>query len=385
MEQERLKIYQLLFSDEITSLNFSAFIKKHFATESTTKNLHDFLISKKSPRKMFYYTNTVDKFFKKYACDLFSNSTYCGGSGVVTPNPTPTGDFPPCVIKRGKVVKTPNGADVMVIKTTVWDKPSIQLYSKSTRFLVLSGEHKSKMGNYKCTQSGKLFLALDSEKKPDPIKDDPNKPTKDGLNKPKKIYVDCSDKDFPYDYRCRAPKIAEIQRCLGLEKKYQTGNFGPITKKAISEYAGIAFDDVKQITQELYDDIIYDCENTNQEIAQDSYVDNPKFPDNSAAPAIETPEYAQGFNNGRPTTDANATTDVNASTGQDLYNQFVESNNLVSIGNQRRILYKGDSLSNEDFNKLSRVIINKGYRLKKRNEVMRQDEENARYVWIRNK
>lgn len=96
MEQERLKMYQLLLSDEITSLSFSAFIKKYFATESTTKNLHDYLISKKTPRGTFYYTNLVGEFFKKYACDLFPNSTYCGGSGVVTtPNPTPNSNQTP--------------------------------------------------------------------------------------------------------------------------------------------------------------------------------------------------------------------------------------------------------------------------------------------------
>lgn len=88
------------------------------------------------------------------------------------PNPVPTGDFPPCAIKKGKVTKTPSGADVIVYKTTVWDKPSVQLYSKTNRFMVLTGTKKRKKGHYKCTQSGKLFLELDSEKKPDPKKDE---------------------------------------------------------------------------------------------------------------------------------------------------------------------------------------------------------------------
>lgn len=80
--------------------------------------------------------------------------------------PTPaSGDFPPCAIKKGKVRKTPSGADVIVYKTTVWDKPSIQLYAKTNRFTVLDGTHKAKKGFYKCTQSGKLFLELDTVKK----------------------------------------------------------------------------------------------------------------------------------------------------------------------------------------------------------------------------
>lgn len=87
MEQERLKMYQLLHGDEITPLGFSAFVSKYFATEATTKNLHDYLISKRSPRGEYYYSNPVGDFFKKYACDLFPNSTYCGGSGSATTTP----------------------------------------------------------------------------------------------------------------------------------------------------------------------------------------------------------------------------------------------------------------------------------------------------------
>jgi hypothetical protein len=87
MEQERLKMYQLLKGDEVTDLGFSAFVSKYFATEDITKNLYDDLISKKSPRGEFYYSNSVGDFFKKYACDLFPNSTYCGGSGSATTTP----------------------------------------------------------------------------------------------------------------------------------------------------------------------------------------------------------------------------------------------------------------------------------------------------------
>lgn len=113
-------------------------------------------------------------FFKNYACDLQPNSQYCTTQQNLTPNPNPTltSDFPPCAIKKGKVRKTPSGASVIVYKTSVWDKPSVQLYAKTNRFMVLDGSKKGKKGNYKCTQSGKLFLELDSEKKPDPKKDE---------------------------------------------------------------------------------------------------------------------------------------------------------------------------------------------------------------------
>ena len=83
-----------------------------------------------------------------------------------TPNPNPTlnNDFPPCASKKGKVVKTPKGIDVIVYKTTVWDTPLVQLFAKSTRFMVLGGKHKGEMGNYRCLQNNRLFLELDSVK-----------------------------------------------------------------------------------------------------------------------------------------------------------------------------------------------------------------------------
>jgi hypothetical protein len=83
-----------------------------------------------------------------------------------TPNPNPplNNDFPPCASKKGKVVKTPKGIDVIVYKTTVWDTPLVQLFAKSTRFMVLGGKHKGEKGNYKCLQNNKLFLELDSVK-----------------------------------------------------------------------------------------------------------------------------------------------------------------------------------------------------------------------------
>lgn len=112
------------------------------------------------------------KFLKKFPEyeDLVDFNLPNSNVKPVTPQvpavPTPTsGDFPPCAIKKGKVRKTPSGADVIVYKTTVWDKPSIQLYAKTNRFMVLDGTHKAKKGYYKCTQSGKLFLELDIVKK----------------------------------------------------------------------------------------------------------------------------------------------------------------------------------------------------------------------------
>jgi hypothetical protein len=61
-------------------------------------------------------------------------------------------------------------------------------------------------------------------------------------------YFDCSQKDFPYEYGCIAPKIAEIQTCKGITPN--KGYFGPKTKRALG---------YPVITKELYDNIMAEC------------------------------------------------------------------------------------------------------------------------------
>lgn len=151
MEQERLKMYQLLHGDGITELGFSAFVSKYFATEAKTKNLHDYLISKKSPRGNYYYSNPVGDFFKKYACDLFPNSTYCGGSGT---NTGATSNMFACVLKNSnyklqKDVATYTFPDA---KDGKW-----HLFS-NYRFFDTATKQK---GSWSCDGSDYYFIKLD--------------------------------------------------------------------------------------------------------------------------------------------------------------------------------------------------------------------------------
>lgn len=58
------------------------------------------------------------------------------------------------------------------------------------------------------------------------------KQTKPKSNVP---YHNCSDKDFPYEYGCQnIPIIGEIQKLLGIKP---TGNYGPLTYKALSKFS----------------------------------------------------------------------------------------------------------------------------------------------------
>lgn len=160
------------------------------------------------------------------------------------PNPAPTGDFPPCAIKKGKVRKTPSGASVIVYKTSVWDKPSIQLYAKTNRFMVLDGSKKGKKGYYKCTQSGKLFLELDSEKKPDPKKDEKKKQSS-GFTNTNLTLDDILKGKGSVKMGMKGPVVGEIQNILiklnqsKVSKSGKADNvFGKLTDLAVRQFQG---------------------------------------------------------------------------------------------------------------------------------------------------
>jgi len=77
-------------------------------------------------------------------------------------------------------------------------------------------------------------------------------------------FFDC--KDFPFRFGCRNPKIKEIQRCLGMDAKYQTGNFGPLTlAKLRNQYGTAQISDVSssgKIDETLYQTIMRNCGST---------------------------------------------------------------------------------------------------------------------------
>jgi hypothetical protein len=197
-----------------------------------TYNEFKIAMSDNSRRKKFYDMVTSKKM------DIGTFQEFENRIGVTSQTPPPTSeDFPPCAIKKGKVRKTPSGADVIVYKTTIWDKPNVQLYSKINRFVVLGGSEKGKMGNYKCTESGKLFLELDSEKKVDPN----NK--KQGLTSTNLTSDDILNGKGSVKIGMKGNVVGEIQNLLiskGFKEVSKTGNadntFGPLTDKMVREF-----------------------------------------------------------------------------------------------------------------------------------------------------
>lgn len=74
----------------------------------------------------------------------------------------------------------------------------------------------------------------------------------DGKKGGRQTYRNCND--FPFTFGCRNEIIKKVQKCLGMEERYQTGNFGPITLNKLRTARG----EIK-ITKEVYDSIMQNC------------------------------------------------------------------------------------------------------------------------------
>jgi len=209
----------------------------------------DFKVAMSDPirRKKFYDVVTSKKLdigtYQEFETKIGVNSQQNPAPNPA-PNPSPIGGFPPCAVKKGKVVKTPSGAEVIVFKTSVWDKPSIQLFAKTNRFLVLDGSKKGKKGYYKCTQSGKLFLELDSEKKVD-TKKEKEKKQGSGFTNTNLTLDDILKGKGSVRMGMKGPVVGEIQNILIKLNQSKVSNsgkadnvFGKLTDISVRQFQG---------------------------------------------------------------------------------------------------------------------------------------------------
>lgn len=95
--------------------------------------------------------------------------------------------------------------------------------------------------------------------------------------------------DYPFVFGDKNDRIREIQSCLGLDRKYQTGNFGPITRDALKKgnYG-------ETITPEVYKAILSKCGQVTQAVEPTTQVAKPTTqvaePTTQAATQTKTPE-----------------------------------------------------------------------------------------------
>jgi hypothetical protein len=214
-------------------------------------------------------------------------------------------------------------------------------------------------------------ITWDGEGKPNPNPD----PNPDPNPTPKKSkYFDCPD--FPMIMGCKSPRIKELQYCLGMESKYQTGNFGPKTYDAIaarfreasknevgvSGAGAVALLKIQKegLTSDMFNNMIKNCKGRKEDTKPVTTTTGSTT--GSTTTTTTTPE--------KPKTDtvptASATTN-GGMTPDELYRKLVKDKTLFGRLRGRRIVYKGPDLSKDDYEKLVQYMSSTGYRLSRFN------------------
>ncbi len=188
-------------------------------------------------------------------------------------------------------------------------------------------------------------------------------PSQDETTPRQSTYRDCNGKPLPHEFGCRSEQIKKAQICLGLPEKYQTGNFGPITKKAIED-KGI--DTSNGFTQDILDKVC-DKQTTplNREPIQPITSDRLKIGD------LKTPSVNIKLPNIKP---------LEVSPAQ-YYNAFRDNGNIVGEDGNNRIKYKGPDLDNTQLGRLDSALSDMGYtRIKQLEDLKRYG---SKYVWLK--
>lgn len=308
--------------------------------------------------------------------------------------PTDTGEYAACIQKlindgKAEIVSSPSGEISVTVLSSIDYPGGIKFYSNGRVFDVAS----RKMGKYTCKE-GQLTIAeqdlmpyayqysRDNQTNTSPeTQDSSNVETQSSSNfnisdtiqitwdTPKvggggggTTYRDCNSKSLPHEFGCRSEQIKKAQICLGLPQKYQTGNFGPITKKAIED-KGI--DTSNGLTQDVLDKVCGSEGTTplNREPIQPITADRLKMSD------LTMPKVDIKLPDIKPLEVSDAV----------FYNALRDNGNIVGEDGNNRIKYKGPDLDEVQLGKLDNVILPMGYTRIKNLEELKP--YGSKYVW----
>jgi hypothetical protein len=277
----------------------------------------------------------------------------------------------------GTTIRNTTGGDPVVQVTNTGNseydgKGGLWFYNNGRVFM----KDQSKRGRWSCkgketviaeqgdgnpnTGIGNINITWDGEASPvttEPVKtDNPN-------------YQDCSTKDFPFEFGCIAPKIAEIQKCLGITP--QKGYFGPKTKKGLED---LHYDLSKGITKETYDKIIAACNPTTGTTTGSTT--------GSTASVTGT---TTGSTTGNTTTSPITPPAIPAEPvfDRNRLQELLASQNLVKKRKGVIVKWVGPELEGNDYYILDKYLIDKGYIQKKQRETGDRDDEDVtmKYKW----
>ena len=224
------------------------------------------------------------------------------------------------------------------------------------------GNPNTGIGNIKITWDGETAPVTTEPVKTEPVKTD-------NVN-----YHDCSTKkpDDPLEFGCIAPKIAEIQKCLGITP--QKGYFGPKTKKGLED---LQYNLSGGITKEIYDKIIAACKPTVTPTAGTPTV-TPTAGTPTVTPTAGTPTVTPTVKPiTPPVIPAEPVFDRNR------LQELIASKNLVKKRNGVIVKWVGPELEGNDYYILDKHLVDKGYIQKKQRETGDRDDEDVtmKYKW----
>jgi hypothetical protein len=145
MEENRISLFQGLKQLKLYNGSYGSFIKNYFSNEENVKVLWESMINNGK------YHKTLKDFFTFYACDLFSNSTYCGGSGKDTVTTTPIK-----TTQQSSVFGCLFSGDNRVKKTSDPKQVTIKLENQKW-FFWGDGDFRVKEGNVKSPTTSNSF------------------------------------------------------------------------------------------------------------------------------------------------------------------------------------------------------------------------------------
>jgi hypothetical protein len=205
-------------------------------------------------------------------------------------------------------------------------------------------------------------------------KTDNNKKTQTDGSK----YQTCND--FPFTFGCKNIIITDIQKCLGLEAKYQTGNFGPMTKQKLID---AKINDGTSITLDDFNKIRTNCAGQPETKPQTE----PQKVDVPAAPIVaQTTQNEPQQTPVQPTSAPVQPPSAPEVTGNQLYDHYLANNYFKAgkVGDQR-VKYKGPDLTQSDLDKLNQYLNSQGYNFLKDKDKGTQygTPDTEKYVWTK--
>ena len=215
---------------------------------------------------------------------------------------------------------------------------------------------------------GGINITWDGEKTTEPVT--PDVKSSEGTKKSSKF----TDRDkFPYSFGHRGPIIKEVQICFGFPKKWQTGNFGPITLKKLQELYGTS-----EINEDTYKRIKEKCNPTS---TTGSTTNTGSTITGSTITGSTITGSTKPIEDTKPVSDTTASTTQPPSSpktesGGELYARLNAAGLLGPRKFQKNvIIYKGEDLSKEELDKITTYLSTRGFRLSRDNKDKRFGEK----------